>query len=64
MTFLVTSIYKSSEEPLSEGATPYYFWIFARKLTVRASETIATKLDIFGGVLVTQAFVVAGDRLS
>ena len=61
MTFLVTitnrvkSLYQKVQHRIIS-------WIFARKLTVRQVDTIATKLDIFGGVLVTQAFVVAGDK--
>lgn len=39
MTFLVT-YYKSSEEPLSEGATPYYFLDLCKKvLDSQASRT-------------------------
>ena len=61
MTFLVTitnrvkSLYQKVQHRIIS-------WIFARKLTVRQVDTIATKLDIFVGVLVTQAFVVAGDK--
>ena len=63
MTFLVTitnrvkSLYQKVQHRIIS-------WIFARKLTVRQVDTIATKLDIFGGIAVAICvyFWVAGGR--